>query len=599
MDSKSSIFEKAGEFIKNPSVYAEKKQKASAIHSENPAPTKPKLDAARNKVTQFKPLFNAPVDSSAETQDVKPSNPYMGLSAIKLTKSLEENMCRENDLLAENTALQEENKGVESEIEKYRQLRIEKESALKPIAAEINDAKAKVKEFVNIIENKEKKYSEDDIKKAKEEKEKLEKEVLPSLQRKYDRAYYDFFTARTALENRTGPDSKITVNNKQLEENNNSLEGLKSESALIEEAVQNTEGAGNLPYKPAYTKMNGKSLPSEYSNDLGDSIPADNGNPKADVNVPKGGQLNEKQRLNNIFDKVAYKYGVPPDILKSIGWLESSWDTNPSNDAKDGKIGVMQVNGNLHEFAKGGDANDPVKNIEYSARHLKSLFDNIKKSDPKISDKDAWNWALQRLSGSAEYAENINKTAKEKPWKEYLKESSSPNVTSTGTGVMLEGVRAMQQHDRSACGRTAVAVALNYITHSNKFNSRNTSYSLEAELENHSGISWDCRSIVPKTPKKPYDDWPVNWDLIEESLRAGYPVVIGLNSPFSPTGRGHILTICGIDGDKVTYADSNGGKIKTTTKQAMQNSRAYPGGKFCFIPSRIIQAKRQQNSKAK
>ena len=60
-------------------------------------------------------------------------------------------------------------------------------------------------------------------------------------------------------------------------------------------------------------------------------------------------------------------------------------------------------------------------------------------------------------------------------------------------------------------------------------------------------------------------------------------MIMGLNGPeFSPSGRGHIVTLLSIEGDQVRYADPADGTIKTTTKQAIQNAPGHPQGKFFF-----------------
>lgn len=58
------------------------------------------------------------------------------------------------------------------------------------------------------------------------------------------------------------------------------------------------------------------------------------------------------------------------------------------------------------------------------------------------------------------------------------------------------------------------------------------------------------------------------------------------NGPkFSPSGRGHIVTIVGIEGDRVRFADPAHGKIRETTKDEIHRSPSYPQGCFIFLPS--------------
>jgi hypothetical protein len=79
---------------------------------------------------------------------------------------------------------------------------------------------------------------------------------------------------------------------------------------------------------------------------------------------------------------------------------------------------------------------------------------------------------------------------------------------------------------------------------------------------------------------------------VKPILKAGWPVIVGLNGKFSVTGRGHIITLLSVDPNGVvTYADPNAnewgdtkGYRKTTVAEILA-CETYPGGKFIFCPT--------------
>jgi hypothetical protein len=79
-----------------------------------------------------------------------------------------------------------------------------------------------------------------------------------------------------------------------------------------------------------------------------------------------------------------------------------------------------------------------------------------------------------------------------------------------------------------------------------------------------------------------------SWPLLEKKLNGDKtPVLMGLNGPnFSRSGRGHIVTLLSVEGDKVRYADPADGKIKVTTKRAIETAPPHPDGKFMFYAAR-------------
>ena len=82
---------------------------------------------------------------------------------------------------------------------------------------------------------------------------------------------------------------------------------------------------------------------------------------------------------------------------------------------------------------------------------------------------------------------------------------------------------------------------------------------------------------------------PAKWELLERKILSEHtPVVLALNGPeFSVNGRGHIVLLCGLDGDKVTFADPATGTIRTTTRQNINHAPQHPDGNFIFYAERM------------
>ena len=100
---------------------------------------------------------------------------------------------------------------------------------------------------------------------------------------------------------------------------------------------------------------------------------------------------------------------------------------------------------------------------------------------------------------------------------------------------------------------------------------------LKAESKG-SGYSWRDSGDFSKA----------KWPMLEKKLnQEKTPVLIGLNGPeFSPSGRGHIVTLLSIEGDKVRYADPAKGTIRTTSRKAIEQAPRHPDGKFLFTAYR-------------
>lgn len=146
-------------------------------------------------------------------------------------------------------------------------------------------------------------------------------------------------------------------------------------------------------------------------------------------------------------------------------------------------------------------------------------------------------------------------------------------------------VKAQRQRNAVSCGQTSVAVSVNALT-GKKLTDRDVDrrygFALLKALNSESkvaGYRWsDGGDFQAK-------DWPI----LEKKLnKEKTPVLMGLNgSEFSPSGRGHIITLLGLDGGKVRYMDPADGKVKFTTRGAINKAASHPDGKFFFYASKI------------
>lgn len=145
------------------------------------------------------------------------------------------------------------------------------------------------------------------------------------------------------------------------------------------------------------------------------------------------------------------------------------------------------------------------------------------------------------------------------------------------------GIRPLRQSNSSSCGQTSVAMAVNRLTGKSLKDTdiaNNYGYGLLSALNGESkGAGYRWRDGGNFSPSK--------WKLLEKKLnQEKTPVIMGLNGSFSPSGRGHIITLLAVEGDKVKYADPADGTIKTTSRQAIENAPGHPQGKFFFYASK-------------
>lgn len=172
---------------------------------------------------------------------------------------------------------------------------------------------------------------------------------------------------------------------------------------------------------------------------------------------------------------------------------------------------------------------------------------------------------------------NAQKTAVKSPTA-----SGLPTPISVNAGLT---VKPQKQRNSVSCGQTSVAVSVNALTGKNLSDrdiDRRYGFGLLNALNSESksaGYRWrDGGNFQAK-----------NWPILEKKLnREKTPVLIGLNGPqFSPSGRGHIVTLLGLEGPKVRYMDPADGKVKFTTRKAIETAAPHPDGKFFFYASKV------------
>ena len=142
------------------------------------------------------------------------------------------------------------------------------------------------------------------------------------------------------------------------------------------------------------------------------------------------------------------------------------------------------------------------------------------------------------------------------------------------------GVVPQAQSNGSSCGQASVAMTLTYLTGKNWTDrdvNRHYGFGLAGALNAETrqlGLSWILKDFSAKS-----------WPLIEEKLSLGRPVVMGLNGPkFSPSGRGHIVTLVAVERDHIYFMDPATGTRRCLLKSDFEQAAAYPGGNFYFCP---------------
>jgi hypothetical protein len=176
---------------------------------------------------------------------------------------------------------------------------------------------------------------------------------------------------------------------------------------------QGTQNFGGFqqPYSAASASASGHGASASASAGYGSPISMNpyGGGFNPNNQVQKSGPVS-KPETNQLLENTARKYGIPPDILKSIAWQESRWNPNAVGDG--GKsFGMMQIYTSAHpDYNVGEGQRNPSYNIEYGAKFLRSLYDRY----------GSWEKAVERYNGSGpqaqKYASSVMNNYRNKPW---------------------------------------------------------------------------------------------------------------------------------------------------------------------------------------
>lgn len=143
---------------------------------------------------------------------------------------------------------------------------------------------------------------------------------------------------------------------------------------------------------------------------------------------------------------------------------------------------------------------------------------------------------------------------------------------------LAQRIRPQLQSNSKSCGQSSVAMCIEVLT-GEKWSDLDVAarygYSLlaclQAECPKH---EWADAGNFTRSM----------WPQIEQRLKDGLPVIMGLNGPdFSPSGYGHIVVLVGVSGSKVTLADPAHGKLRTVDYALIQNCPPHTDGKFVFL----------------
>lgn len=155
---------------------------------------------------------------------------------------------------------------------------------------------------------------------------------------------------------------------------------------------------------------------------------------------------------------------------------------------------------------------------------------------------------------------------------------AAPAAPPANSADIRARIRLQAQSNGVSCGQCSVAMAIQALT---------GKYLTDAGIDARYGFSL-LQALQSECPGHRWRDagdlHPGLWPDILASLLAGCPAVIGLNGPrFSPSGRGHIVLICGLVGNDVHYADPATGRFDTCLRSQMETCRPHPDGKFVFL----------------
>ena len=180
--------------------------------------------------------------------------------------------------------------------------------------------------------------------------------------------------------------------------------------------------------------------------------------------------------------------------------------------------------------------------------------------------------------------------AEQAAWRK-AKTAPRPNlevIVQSSAPPLWANCKAQVQHKGDTCGVTSCAVVINWLVNKNYTDEdllAKYGYglltALNTELNGHYHYS-DTGNTGRITEQM--------WPAIEHRARNGIPTIMGLNTPYSITGRGHVVCVFKVEGEIVTYTDSAegpDGHIRTTTKKQIETCALYPNGNFVLLGDKV------------
>lgn len=323
--------------------------------------------------------------------------------------------------------------------------------------------------------------------------------------------------------------------------------------------------------------------------DLPDSLVSDESGWVKEWRKPKPAQTNSKRKTNQqginlikafeglrleaYYDSVGVKtigYGhTGPGVAKGKITEKEAEDLLRSDlsSAESDVLSLVKVPLDDHQF---GALVSFAFNLGGGALAESTLLRKLNSGDYSGASQEFRKWTFaggQELPGLV-----ARRSAESKLFSTNLNSSQSPS----GAVSVVNRVKILAQNYPKSCGQTSVAMCINSLTGKSLTDSyidQHFGYDLAGALNSETNMSgWTSPDFVPG-----------KWDEIQRQLVRGIPVVFGVNGPnWSPSGYGHIILICEIDGSKIKVADPNGGVWRSTTKNELESCPPHHDGRFWF-----------------
>ncbi|NOK13730.1 hypothetical protein HNS30_32250 [Corallococcus exercitus] len=145
-------------------------------------------------------------------------------------------------------------------------------------------------------------------------------------------------------------------------------------------------------------------------------------------------------------------------------------------------------------------------------------------------------------------------------------------------------VKPLAQQDSTSCGLTSVAMMAN-AAHSKAKTGKAPITDQTLRAENGGGTGFLPNVLnqhLSGTGMRATDEsWGADsWGKIDQSLKAGNPVMVSTSGEFSPSGYGHYITLLKAEGDRIQYADPADGQVKWTTKGILDAQPPHTDGRW-------------------